>query len=450
MTSPPVRPPERKATWRQFRDVPNLLRLLGVRLASQFTDGLFQAALGTAIIFNPERATTGSAIAAGLAVLLLPYSLVGPFAGALLDRWDRRQVFIGANCLRAVLILITAVVVGLGGTETAMLVAALAVGGASRFVASGLSAALPHVVEREQVVAMNAVTTTAGSAATAVGAGTAVLLREVFGAGNVGSGATMVVAAVTALVGAGVAARFPRRVLGPDHVEDDGTVELPLEDPHHPGPLRAIATGLAHGALAVWRAPTVAAALSGVGAHRMVFGFNTLMLLLLARYRFSDGSLGLTGFSAVAGATGVGMLLAAVVTPVSVAAVGRRTTLVAALAVNIAAELTMLTISFPVIVAAAGVLGLFGQVVKLSGDAAMQTDVPDERRGQVFAFQDALFNTTYVAAMAIAALVVPHDGGSRPLLVVGAVLYTVAIGAVLACYARGTDRRAGASNRYGG
>ena len=70
---------------------------------------MFQAALGGAVLFNPERQADPLAVAAGLAVLLLPYSLVGPFAGALLDRWDRRRVLLVANLLRAVLTLVVAV-----------------------------------------------------------------------------------------------------------------------------------------------------------------------------------------------------------------------------------------------------------------------------------------------------------------------------------------------------
>ena len=58
---------------------------------------MFQAALGGAVLFNPEREADPLAVAAGLAVILLPYSLVGPFAGALLDRWDRRRVLLVAN-----------------------------------------------------------------------------------------------------------------------------------------------------------------------------------------------------------------------------------------------------------------------------------------------------------------------------------------------------------------
>lgn len=36
-------------------------------------------------------------------------------------------------------------------------------------------------------------------------------------------------------------------------------------------------------------------------------------------------------------------------------------------------------------------LGLAGQIVKLSGDAAMQIEIDDARRGQVFALQDTVF-----------------------------------------------------------
>ena len=39
---------------------------------------MFQAALGGAVLFNPERQADPLAVAAGLAVLLLPYSLIGP------------------------------------------------------------------------------------------------------------------------------------------------------------------------------------------------------------------------------------------------------------------------------------------------------------------------------------------------------------------------------------
>ena len=92
------------ALWRTVRAMPEFWRLLELRAVSQFGDGLFQAGLAGAILFNPQRAADPWAIAAAFAVLFLPYSVLGPFAGALLDRWDRRLVLIGANSGRFVLV----------------------------------------------------------------------------------------------------------------------------------------------------------------------------------------------------------------------------------------------------------------------------------------------------------------------------------------------------------
>ena len=65
------------------RSLPDFWRLLQVRTASQFGDGLFQAGLAGGLLFNPERAASPWAVAGAFAVLFLPYSLLGPFAGAL-------------------------------------------------------------------------------------------------------------------------------------------------------------------------------------------------------------------------------------------------------------------------------------------------------------------------------------------------------------------------------
>ena len=87
-------PHERLGFIRLLRTGDGYRRLLTTRFAIQFADGMFQAALGGAVLFNPERQADPIAVAVGLAVLLLPYSLIGPFAGALLDRWERRWVLV--------------------------------------------------------------------------------------------------------------------------------------------------------------------------------------------------------------------------------------------------------------------------------------------------------------------------------------------------------------------
>ena len=80
-------------------------RLLAVRLVSQCGDGVFQVGLATLFFFAPERLATASDVAAAFAVLLLPFTVVGPWAGVLLDRWRRRGVLLVGNAVRVVLTL---------------------------------------------------------------------------------------------------------------------------------------------------------------------------------------------------------------------------------------------------------------------------------------------------------------------------------------------------------
>lgn len=408
-------------------DHPGLGRLVAVRFSAQWGDGLFQAALGGALLFNPQRAADPAAVVAGLAVLLLPYSVLGPFAGGLLDRWDRRRVLLWANLLRAVFLFVVAVVVAEGVTGPGLFVGSLAAAGVSRFVLAGLSAALPHVVRTAALVGVNAALSTAGAVLAVLGAGTALGVRQVLGSGNVGSGVTVVVAAVGSLVAGFVAAGFARQALGPDAEPAGGAKG------GDGSTTRAVAAGLDRGARAVWRAPGVAAALLALGAHRVVFGVNTLLTLLLVRTAFPQNSplmpSGIAGLGQVVAAGAVGLLLAAVLTPVLVRRWGQRRAVTGALSVAVVAQLGLVpTFTQGAVLLAALVLGTTGQVVKLVADAAMQTQVDDLHRGQVFALQDALFNVAYVAAVAAAATVVPADGRSTELALAGGVVYVLGLG----------------------
>ncbi len=189
---------------------PDFRRLLGTRLLAQFGDGVFQAALAGTVLFNPQRAAEPLDIAAGFAVLLLPYSLVGPFAGVWLDRWSRRQVLLRATVVRAGLVAVVAVLI-LGGVEgTAFYAAGLAVFSVNRFVLAALSAGLPHTTDEPSLVPANALSTTAGGVSTVVGGAAALLVLEGTGAENVGYAATALAAAVPYLGAAAVVRGFAR------------------------------------------------------------------------------------------------------------------------------------------------------------------------------------------------------------------------------------------------
>jgi len=392
-------------------------RLLFSRFSSQWGDGLFQTGLAGAVVFNPERAVSPAEIAAGFVVLLLPYSVVGPFAGALLDRWDRRRVLVGANLLRGLLIVVSAVCVATGVAGFPLLLLALVVIGISRFVGAGLSASLPHVVPVPNLVEANALSVTLGAVVSVIGAGCAVGLRAVLGEGDVGSGLTAAVAVVGSVLAAWLAGRFARGALGPDRVVEPATA------------LAAVANGLFDGARVALRTPTVAAGFCALLAHRAAFGVSLLLTVTLMRYSFESWGpikAGLPGLGVVLGAGGLGIFLAGLTTARLVTGLGRKRTVFIALGIAAVTQFGLgLPMVLPTTLVAAFLIAYTGQVVKLCVDAAVQRDIGDETRGRVFALYDMLFNITQALAVAIAASVIPANGESVALIVAATVAYLV-------------------------
>ena len=194
---------------------PDLRRLLRVRLAGQLGDGLFQGALFSAAFFNPQKATSAAEAAAAFATLLLPYSLVGPFAGVLLDRWSRQRVLVVANVVRALVVVGLAGSVAstgaISGTTVALALVAVSL---NRFVLSGLSASLPQVVDARWLVTANSFCTTLGSGATAVGGSAASALRAWWGEDDAGAARIALVGAAAYLLAAGLAAADRRTPVG--------------------------------------------------------------------------------------------------------------------------------------------------------------------------------------------------------------------------------------------
>ena len=140
-------------------------RLFAVRIGSQLTDGVFQVALASYVVFAPERAPGPGAIASALAVVLLPFSVLGPFVGVLLDRWSRRQVLAWSNFVRVGLVAVLALAVHAELRGPALFGLVLASLSVNRFLLAGLSASLPHVVGEEDLITANALTPTAGTLA---------------------------------------------------------------------------------------------------------------------------------------------------------------------------------------------------------------------------------------------------------------------------------------------
>ncbi|BBY03471.1 putative MFS-type transporter [Mycobacterium seoulense] len=417
-----------------MRSLPDFWRLLQVRMASQFGDGLFQAGLAGALLFNPDRAADPMAIARAFTVLFLPYSLLGPFAGALMDRWDRRLVLVGANAGRVILIAAIGTILAVRAGDLPLLLGALFANGLARFVASGLSASLPHVVPREQVVTMNAAANAAGAIAAFIGANFMLVPRFVFGAGDKGASAIIFLTAIPVLTALLLSWRFGPRALGPDDTKR--AIHGPV--------VYAVVTGWLHGARTVAQRPTVAATLSGLAAHRMVIGINSLLVLLLVHHMTDPEAGGLGTALVFFGAAGLGAFLANVLTPPAVRRWGRYATVNGALVLSAIIEVAGAGLLLPIMVACGFFLGVTGQMVKLCADSAMQMDVDDALRGHVFAVQDALFWVSFIVSITVAALLIPADGHAPAFALFGSGVYLAGLAMHGVLGRRGEQ----ANNRY--
>ena len=407
--------------------------LYATRVVSQAADGVFQASLASAVFFNPEHQTDPRQAAAGFVILLLPYSLVGPFAGVFLDRWQRQQVLSRANLVRSALVLVTAtLLVSNGPRDAAFYLAALSTLSVNRFYLAALSASLPHVVRRDQLVLANAVTTTSGSVVSALGVGLGLALRSVAGAGDDGSAIVALSAALGYLSAAAVAGRMPRALLGPTDPP-----ETSLSDQ-----LRHVVAGLVAGARHVHDRRPARRALAAISATRLLFGLTTIGTLLLYRNYFHDqGPLraGVVGLGQAVAASTAGYLLAAVVTPAIARRIGTARWIVTLYAAAAVAQLSC-GLQFrpaPLLVGAA-FIGVASAGAKICVDTIVQEQVDDDFRGRVFSFYDTLFNVTFVAAAVGAAFMLPSTGRSS-----GAVLFLSAGYAATAVTYGYTELRAG-------
>ncbi len=418
-------------------------RLYAVRLSSQTADGMFEAALGGLFFFSPERATTPTAIAVAFGVALVPYTVVGPFAGVLLDHWRRRQILLTVNLLRGVMVAGVAALVAAGAVGPPLYLVVLACLSVNRFFLAGLGAGLPHVVPGDELVMANAVSTTSGTVVALLGGGLGIGLRTALGAGDRTDAAVLLLAA-TGYVGSALSARrLAPDALGPDALGPDA-LGPDSPDGARPtavgerwrdvwGAVRGVGAGLVEAARYLWRRPGPSHALAVIGGQRFAFGLVTVATILLCRATFADpadpaaGALRLAVAFAVSGA---GFFTAAVLTPWVTARIARESWMVACclaaagLAGGYAVSLTGPG-SYPLLLVCGGALGVAMQGTKLCVDAIVQGGVDDAYRGRAMSFYDMTFNIAFALAAAACALVLPADGRSPLVFATVALIYAV-------------------------
>ncbi len=366
-------------------------RLFATRLVSQTGDGIVTAGVGTYVFFNASSFPSPAAGAAAFTVLYLPYSLVGPFAGVFIDRWSRRQILVWSAVLRSAFVTLTAVLMALGNRGVPLYVAVLFVLGVNRFFLSSLSAALPHVVAKDQLVMANSVSPTVGGIMASVGGGIALGLN----------GGCYVAASL-------IAATMRRDLLGP--------VREPGQPPGRLlGELASVAAGLADGARYVIRRRGPTAALGATGGFSLLFGPLFLMSILLYRNYFyssrvtvAEGHLG-----GLLIASAVGYACAALITPPMTRRLSKPAWITLLLAASAVVTATLGETFIQVAYLAVGFcLYLCRQGVAICATTILQEEVDDAYRGRVFAFYDMMLNVTFVAGAALSAAFLPGNGHS--------------------------------------
>ncbi|MGF0114751.1 MFS transporter [Promicromonospora sp. Marseille-Q5078] len=409
-------------TWHDLRALLRLdgfRKLFAVRLVSQAGDGMFQVGLASLLFFSPESQGTAAAIAGAFAVMLAPFTIVGPFAGVFLDRWQRRQVLVWGNAVRVVLTLTMAGLMLAGGVSGGIYAVGLAALSVNRFLLAGLSAGLPRVVDGPLLLTANSLTPTLGAGAAFVGGGIGFVLGLMFEPGRVKDSSALVCAGLVFAVASLLALRLRRTQLGPERPAE---ADLRSE-------IAKVARGLADGARYLVARRTPGQALLAMAVHRFLYGVVFIASILISRNLLDPGSqsAGMGTFAVVIGLTGAGGAVAMVLTPTLSRRTGPQGWIAVMLLLAAASQLLLVTTPSRVVVyTGAALLGLAAQGTKIAVDTIVQRDAEDEFRGRAFAFYDVLYNAAFVGAAALAAFTLPDTGWSRGVFVGLAVAYVLA------------------------
>ena len=396
-----------------------LNRILTIRWSGQLTDGLFQSALASFVLFSPERAPNAISAALAFAVVLLPYSLIGPYVGIFLDRFSRQRIIRNCNYLRAANLLIIAWLVNSGSTGIILTLFVLFAFGVNRLILSGLSAGLPLLVKKEELIAANALAVTGGTIWVVIGGGIGIGIKNLLSQNidaDFAEAVVILIASLGFLTAALACFRLNKYEIGPlEH-------EVKAESRGYKEVLEGLMILRSHS--------DALRGILSIGIQRGGITALTLMALLLERNSFNDPAdpdAGLAGFGMALAIAGIGIGLGAIISPYGVIKFGRHRWM----------RLLMFLCIPPLLIYAAGIneismigsaflVGLCGQGIKVTNDALVQSKITDEYRGRVFAFYDVAVNAGIVTGAIGAALILPDNGVTAFLPITVALFYLFA------------------------
>lgn len=391
-------------------------RLLRVRWTGQMTDGIFQSALASFILFSPERQANALGAALAFAVVLLPYSVIGPFVGTILDRVSRQRAIAFSNLIRAVTLSIIALLLFQGHTGIEITIFVLIAFGVNRLILAGLSAGIPLMIESKSLISANALAVTGGSVWVVLGGGIGLGIRSILDSvtnADSADGYIILLGAFGYLATSLLTSNLKKDEIGPlEHEIKNASFTQGLIE-------------MREGVKFLSQNVDAARGIAAVAVHRGGITALTLIALLLERNTFhdpADSEAGLAGLSFTLTIAACGFVVGAVIAPYGVRKVGRHRWMRLMLSASTLGPLFIVFSRTPLTLAiAAFVTALFGQSLKVTNDALVQSKIDDIYRGRVFSVYDVVVNGAIVSGAVIAALLLPDTGDSYlvPLIVAG-------------------------------
>jgi MFS family permease len=399
--------------WQLLRD-PKLSRLLRIRWSGQVTDGIFQSALASFVLFSPERQASAVNAAVAFAVVLLPYSIVGPFVGTLLDRFSRQRAIFFSNLTRSLTLVVIAFLIFNGRTGLEITVFVLVAFGVNRLILAGLSAGIPLMTTPKELISANALAVTGGSVWVVLGGGIGLGIRQLLDLSESADHADAVLILAAAL-GYLIAAIFTS-LIGKDEIG--------------PRPHEIVKGSFTQGFIEMREGfqflqdhADAARGIAATAIHRGGLTALTLTTLLLERNTFNDpadSEAGLAGLSVTLSIAATGFVIGALAAPYGVRKVGRHRWIRLSIFAASFGSLLLVIDRTPILLGATAFFAaMFGQSVKVTNDALVQSKIDDYFRGRVFSVYDVVVNSAIVTGALFAAWILPISGDSwlLPLIV---------------------------------
>ncbi|MEU2230052.1 MFS transporter [Streptomyces vietnamensis] len=379
----------RKATHAHGAGESGLGKLIELHAVNGAGDVMITVALASTVFFSVPTDEARGRVALYLAVTMAPFTLLAPVIGPLLDRipHGRRAAMAGAMLTRAILAITMSGAVATGGLE--LYPAALGVLVASKAYGVVRSAVVPRLLPPNfSLVKANSRVTLAGLLATGIAAPIGAGLQMV------GPGWPLYGACALFLLGTFWALRMPHKV---DSAKGERRAHLLTHGEKKPS-LRTVGPSVLHG-------------LEANAAQRMLSGFLIFFLAFLLREHPLPGqsaavSLGIVGVAAGVGnacGTAVGSLLRDR---------GHGPEVIIATMISVVCGTAVLAAIFfgGLMVAVLGaVAGLTQALSKLSLDALIQRDVPEQVRTSAFARSETALQMAWVVGGGIG-IALPLNG----------------------------------------